>query len=65
MEGDDNAPPMARRILIMLLGVAALCVVITPAQAARDLSSIKERVQQVEARAARSTCWCSARNRPP
>lgn len=53
MEGDDNAPPMARRILIMLLGVAALCVVIAPAQAARDLSSIKERVQQVEARAAR------------
>lgn len=53
MDGDDNAPPMARRILITLLGAVALCAVALPAQAARDLTSIKERVQQVEARAAR------------
>ena len=44
---------MARRVLFALLGAVALCALAAPVHAARDLTSIKQRVQAVEARAAR------------
>ena len=52
MEGDDNAPPMARRILIPVLAAAALLALPSTLGAARDVTSLKQRVEAVEARAA-------------
>ena len=53
MEGDDNAPSMARRILIPVLAAAALLALPSTLGAARDVTSLKQRVEAVEARAAR------------
>lgn len=52
MAGYDNAPPMARRFLIPVLAAAVLATVPAGLHGARDVTTLKERVEAVEQRAA-------------
>ena len=64
MDSGDNRPSMPRRLLMPVLAVILLAAIPAAAQGARDITTLKQRADAVEAEAARLDAAAGAAEAP-